>query len=185
MPLTVHKPNLDNNPPSSGFGMYSYKSLWDGSSVISPRWSFSTESYVMLNLLPIHCQLSSLCRSLVLTSHLLCNPNHLVPRCVVTVAMQCLAPLWQTHRCNHELCQVLSVGEGDHFVTSSARNGSHPVGNINGKHKRREIGFDVRHAVVVEEECVVDLRPFEVRLVERFDGLLSEGVMWYPQRSNR
>jgi hypothetical protein len=42
----------------------------------------------------------------------------------------------------------------------------------------------MRHAIVVEEECVVDLCPFEVRLVESFDGLFSEGIMWYPQRSN-
>ena len=139
----------------------------------------------MLNLLPIQRQLSSLCWSCVLTSHLLGNLNHLFQRCIVTVAMHYLVPLWQTQRCNNELCQILSVGEGDYLVTSGAWNGSRLVGDVYGKDNRSEISFNVRHAVVVEEECVVDLRPFEVRLTEGFDALLSEDIRWYSQRPSR
>jgi hypothetical protein len=87
----------------------------------------------------------------MLTSNLLGNMNQLIPRCIFTVTMQSLVPLWQVQRCNHKFSQVFSVGERDGFVSSCARNGSHLVGCVYNKDKRTEIGFDVRHAVVVED----------------------------------
>lgn len=99
--------------------------------------------------------------------------------------MKRFVPLWQTERCNHELCQVLGVGEGDYLVTSGARNGSRLIGDVYGKDERSDVRLNMRQAVVVEEECVVELRPFEVRLAEGFEGLFSEVVMWYAQRSSR
>lgn len=114
----------------------------------------------------------------MLTSNLLGSLNQLVPRCIVTIAMQSLVPLWQAQRCNHELSQVLSIGKGNCFIPGGARNGSRFVGYVYGKYKRSEIGFNVRHAIVVEEESVVDLRPFEVGLAKGFDALFSEGIEW-------
>lgn len=115
-------------------------------------------TYAMLDVFDLHYN------NLVLTSHLLGVINQLVPRCIFTVTLQSLVPLWQVQRRNHKLCQVFSVGERDDFVSSCARDGSRLVGDVYSKDKRAEIGFDVRHAVVVEEEAVIDLRPFKIGL---------------------
>lgn len=99
--------------------------------------------------------------------------------------MKRLVPLWQIDRCNHEPCQVLGVGEGDHLVTSGARNGGRLVADVYREDQRSEVRLNMGQAVVVEEECVVELRPFEVRLAEDFEGFFSQAVVWYAQRSSR
>lgn len=88
----------------------------------------------------------------VLTSRLLGNLNHLVPRCIITVTMKRLVSFWQAECCNHETCQVLGVGERYYLVTSRARNCSRFVGDVYGKDERIKVRLNVRQAVVVEEE---------------------------------
>jgi hypothetical protein len=121
--------------------------------------------------------------SILLTSSLLRRLDQLLQRRVVAVAIHRCVPFGQTQGCDHELSEVFGVCERHGLVARRARNCGSLIRDIDGKYKRREIRVHVRHAVVIEEKAIVELRPFEIGLAKGGDGLLSEGVEGETKRT--
>ena len=111
-----------------------------------------------------------------LTSSFLGRSKQLVESCHLTIARQRLIPLLQPHNRNNKLAQILRVRHRHDFVTGRAWDSGFPARYIESEIKRREIRVDMRYAVIVEEETIVEARPLKPRFAKSFDALLTEGM---------
>lgn len=114
---------------------------------------------------------------LSLTGCLFCELNNLIDGSLIAVNLHHLVPLLQAQRCYHELAEIFGVSHIDHLITCTW-NRSSPVLDVDKDDQRCEVSFDVWHAVVVEEQAVVELGPLEVCLAKDFEALLAELIRW-------
>jgi hypothetical protein len=107
------------------------------------------------------------------TGRLLSQLHDVIDRRLVAVNLHDLIPLLQAQRCHNELGQILGVSQIDQLIAGTW-DCSGPVRDVDEHNEGREIGLDVWHAVVVEEQSVVELGPLEVRLAEDFETLFAK-----------
>lgn len=111
-----------------------------------------------------------------LTSSLLGQVNDLPDRDLIAVDAQNLVPFFQAQRSNNKLCKIFGICEIDQLITGRSWDGSFPVSDIYKDDERVQVGFDMRHAEIVQEQSVLELCPFQICLAESFETLLTEDV---------
>jgi len=121
--------------------------------------------------------------SMLLTRSFFCEFNQLLQRRVIAVAIHRFVPLGQTQGCDHEFSKVFGARERHRLVARRARDCGSLMRDIDDEYKWGNICVYVRHAVVIEEKAIVELRPFEVGLAKGGDRLFSEGVKGETKRT--
>lgn len=99
--------------------------------------------------------------------------DDLINRTLVAVDAHGLVPLLQGQRCHDKFGQIFGVSQVDQLITG-ARDRSSSVCDVHKCDQRREVGCDMWHAVVVEEQSIMELGPLEVSLAKDFETLFTK-----------